>query len=107
MTSTDDGGRYEVVWPRSERQMQVRPLARRMNTLNGKTIAQLWDYLFRGDEIFAMLEEDLRERYPDVRFVSWKEFGSTHGQDERAILRSFRERFREMKVDAVISGMGC
>ena len=107
MTSTDDGGRYDVVWPRSERQMQVRPLARRMNTLNGKTIAQLWDYLFRGDEIFAMLEEDLRERYPDVRFVSWKEFGSTHGQDERAILASFQERFREMKVDAVISGMGC
>jgi hypothetical protein len=107
MAKTNDGGRYAVVWPRSERQLQVKPLAKRLDTLNGKTVAQLWDYLFRGDEIFAMLEEDMRKRYPDVRFVSWKDFGSTHGQDERAILASFAKRLPEMGVDAVISGMGC
>jgi len=32
-------------WPRSPRQAQLKPLAPRLDTLNGKTIAQLWDYV--------------------------------------------------------------
>jgi hypothetical protein len=39
--------------------------------------------------------------------VSWKEFGSTHGSDEREVLASMPRRFKELGVDAVISGMGC
>jgi hypothetical protein len=107
MAHAGNGGQYAVVWPRSDRQLQIKPLAKRLDTLNGKTVVQLWDYLFRGDEIFAMLEEDLSARYPGVRFVSWKDFGSTHGQDEREILASFTKRFPEIGADAVISGMGC
>jgi hypothetical protein len=98
---------YEALWPRSPRQVGVKPLARRLDTLEGKTIAQLWDYVFRGDEVFPLLEEGLRQRYPNVRFVSWKEFGSTHGSDEREVLASMPRRFKELGVDAVISGMGC
>ena len=107
MTRAGNSGQYAVVWPRSDRQLQIKPLAKRLDTLNGKTVVQLWDYLFRGDEIFAMLEKDLSARYPDVRFVSWKDFGSTHGQDEREMLASFAKRFPEIGADAVISGMGC
>jgi hypothetical protein len=107
MATQDNGGHYEVVWPRGQRQLQTQPLAKRLDTLNGKTIAELWDFLFRGDDIFTMLQHDLKERYPDVQFVSWKEFGSTHGAAERDILASFPERFKELGVDAVISGMGC
>ena len=98
---------YEVLWPRSRRQTGIRPLARRLDTLNGKTVAQLWDFIFRGDEIFALLEEGIRQRYPDVKFVSWREFGCTHGSDEHEVLASLPGQFRAMGVDAVISGMGC
>ena len=98
---------YAVVWPRSPRQTQLKPLAKRLETLNGKTIAQLWDYLFRGDEVFAILEEGLKARYPDIRFVHWREFGSTHGAGDRELVASLPQRFREMGVDAVISAMGC
>ena len=107
MTNSDDGGRYQVVWPRSERQLQPQPLAQRLDTLSGKTIAQLWDYVFRGDEVFAVLEQRLEVRFPNVRFVSWREFGSTHGGQEREILASLPRRFEELGVDAAISGMGC
>ena len=99
--------RYDVVWPRSERQMENRPAAPRLDSLRGKTIVQLWDYLFRGDEVFSLLEEGLRARYPDIRFVSWSEFGSTHGEDEREILANLPGRLREFGADAVVSGMGC
>lgn len=107
MTGTSGDGRYEVVWPRSERQKKQQPLARRLDTLNGKTVAQLWDFRYRGNEVFRMLEEDLREKFPDVRFVSWREFGSTYGADERALLANLPARFRDLGVEAAVSGMGC
>jgi hypothetical protein len=107
MSQQENDGYYEVLWPRSPRQQKVRALAKRHATLNGKTIAQVWDYLFRGDRIFTLLEEGLKQRFPDVKFVSWKEFGSSAGKDEREVVAALPGRFRELGVDAVISGMGC
>ena len=98
---------YEVVWPSGERKLTTRPLAKRLDTLNGKTVAQLWDYLFAGDEVFSALEEKLRESYPDVKFVSWREFGSTHSVNEKELLASLPQRFKELGVDAAISSMAC
>ena len=108
MTGTSGAdGRYEVVWPSGERRQKQRPLARRLDTLNGKTIAQLWDYLFAGDEVFVALEEALRRQFPQVKFVSWREFGSTHAVNEKELLASLPQRFRELGVDAAISCMAC
>ena len=106
-TQSGAGARYQVVWPRGERKQQVQPLANRLDTLNGKTVAQLWDYLFYGDEVFDELENQLRVRYPDVNFVSWREFGSTHAVNEKQLLDSLPQRFRELGVDAAISSMAC
>ena len=104
---SEGGEQLEAFWPRSPRQAAARPLGRRLDTLEGKTVVQLWDYLFRGDEVFACLEDGLRDRFPGVRFISWREFGSIQGSDEKAILASLPRRFRELGVDAVICGMGC
>ena len=62
---------HDVVWPRAARQMEIAPVAPRLDTLEGKTVAQLWDYLFRGDEVFDYLEAGLKERYPSIKFVTW------------------------------------
>ena len=104
-SSTD--GQYEVVWPSGERKQALQPLAKRLDTLNGKTIAQLWDFLFAGDEVFTQLEHDLRAQYPEVKFVSWREFGSTHAINEKELLASLPQRFKELGVDAAISSMAC
>ena len=97
----------EVVWPRATRQADVLEAAPRLDTLDGKTVCQLWDFLFRGDEVFDLLETGLKELYPNVNFISWKEFGSTHGADEREILANLPAKMKTLGVDAVISGMGC
>lgn len=107
MSKDTHDGYYEVYWPRAARQMPMKPLAARLQTLEGKTVAQLWDYLFKGDEVFALLEEGLAKRFPGVRFVSWKEFGSTHGGEEKHALAQLPKRFEALGVDAVISGMAC
>ena len=105
--ATPTEGIYAVVWPRSPKAVEITPLAERPASLEGKKIAFLWDYLFRGDEIFPMLASELSARYPEVEFVGHEAFGSTHGDEEHAILAGLPARLREMRVDAVISGMGC
>ena len=104
--ATNDG-HYEALWPRSPRQAKVKTLAPRLATLEGKTVAQVWDYVFRGNEVFEFLEEGLKARFPGVRFVSWREFGNTHGHEEREVVAVLPAKFKSMGVDAVISGMGC
>jgi hypothetical protein len=96
-----------VVWPRGRKTVESRPVARRLDSLAGKTIGQLWDDLFRGDEIFPILERELGRRWPDVKFVNYSVFGSTHGSDERTVLAELPGRLKELGVDAVISGMAC
>ena len=107
MSKPNNDGYYEAYWPRGVRQQKTRALAPRLNSLEGKTIAQLWDYLFKGDEVFELLEEGLKKKYPGVQFVSWRDFGSTHGGDEKDALAALPKRFKELGVDAVISGMAC
>ena len=38
---TNNDGHYEVVWPRSERRLGVKPLAKRLESLEGKKIASM------------------------------------------------------------------
>jgi hypothetical protein len=102
-----DGAQYQALWPRSPRQAKVKSLAKRLDTLEGKTIGWLWDYVFRGDEVFAQLEESLKARYPGVKFVDWGEFGNTHGSDEREVVAALPQKLKAKGVDAVVSGMGC
>lgn len=107
MSLQSSDGYYECYWPRGELQQRTRSLAPRLESLAGKRVAQLWDELFKGDVVFDLLEEGLRERYPDIEFVSWREFGSTHGAMEKEALDALPRKLRELGVHAVISGMAC
>ncbi len=101
----DEG--YQVVWPRGRRTISSVSLAKRLDTLEGKTVCELWDWVYRGDEMFPVIEEELAKRYPGIRFVSYEVFGQTYGGDEREVLAAFPDRLRQNKCDAAISGVGC
>ena len=84
MSSRSDEPVYHAVWPRSSSGVQARRRADRLPSLDGARIAFLWDYLFRGDELFPVLEAELRERFPGVDIVGYDVFGNLHGSDEKA-----------------------
>ena len=107
MTMEPDRSKERVLWPRGRKTVDLRPLAKRLDTLEGKTLGELWDDLFRGDEIFPILREALAARFPGVRFVDYRVFGSTHGAEEHATIAGLPAKLREHGVDAVISGMAC
>lgn len=98
---------YEVVWPKSPLAVQTRPLAERPDTLEGKRVGFLWDFLFRGHELFPVIEKELQNRFAGIEIVGYDEFGNTHGGDEAAVIAALPNRFRDHRIDAVVSGVGC
>ena len=98
---------YRVVWPRSPRGVQRQRRAERLDTLAGKRVAFLWDYVFRGDELFPVLERELTARFAGIDILGYEEFGNTHGGDEHERVGHLPDDLRARGVDAVVSGMGC
>jgi acyl dehydratase len=62
--------------------------------------------LYRGDEMFGLLEKVLGERYPCMRCVPFSAFGSTHGPNDEALLAELPTRLAELGCDSVISAVG-
>ena len=86
-------------------------MAPRLDTLAGKTIGELWNGGFRGDESFPIIEQLLRDRYPTVQFVPYSEFSlytiaSLHPEKKDKTLETLRTELKEKGCDAVITGNG-
>jgi len=106
MTTADREPVYEVVWPLAPSAAAPTALASRSPDLAGKTIGELWDYLFKGEDIFPLIRRALAQRYPGVRFVDYETLGSTHGRDEAELAATLPARLRKHGCDAVISAVG-
>jgi hypothetical protein len=98
---------FEVAWPRGPSAVKIIPLAKRLDTLAGKTIGEMWDWIFRGDEIFPVVEKELADRYPGVKFVSYKEFGNPHSANEPKVYEELPALAQKHGCDAFIVGVGC
>ena len=97
---------YQVVWPLGKlayRNVAVKP---RIADLNGKTICELSDYSFRGEEIFPIVRESLRRQYPGIRFIEYTTFGNTHGSTEAEVIQNLPAMLKTNGCDGVISGVG-
>lgn len=97
---------YEVVWPLGKSAYDTRAPNRRIADLSGKVIGELWDYLFRGEEIFPIIREKLAARFPGIRFVTYDVFGNVHGPQQRDLLARAPQLLKHHGVDAVIAAIG-
>ena len=89
---------YAVISPVSKWGGKVIPLAPRLDTLEGKTIAEVGG-TFKGPETFAVLEELLKQKYPGIRFIPLNEL--------RAEGEALGKLLKSKGADAVIAGNGC
>src|SRR5690606_4433252 len=64
---------YEVVSPLGESTAQMGEMARRLDTLNGKTVCMVWNYAFQSDVTLPAIGEALKKHYPDVKIVPYRE----------------------------------
>ena len=97
---------YEVVYPLGRLTQKAKPIAPRLNALDGITIGELSNHKFGSELTFAVLEKSLAKRYPNVKFISHEEFGDTYGPRESEVIRTLPDKLRKYGCDAVISGNG-
>ena len=98
--------KYDVLSPLSRKAVKTTHAAPRVPDLNGKTVCELWDVIFRGETIYPQVREYIRARFPGVKFVDYTEFGNFHGVREHEVSASIPEKLRMHKADAAIVGIG-
>ena len=98
---------YEAVYPLGRLHRVEHALAPRLDTLNGKTNGELWNWAFYGNETFPLIEQAIKKRYPGVKFVPYTTFGSIHSATEIRDVAALPEKLKRHGCDAVISGNGC
>jgi hypothetical protein len=97
---------YECLWPLSRKAIKTTAQAPRLPDLNGKTVCELWDVIFRGETIYPLVREYIKKRFPGVKFVPYSEFGNFHGAKEHDVIGTLPEMLRAHGADAVIVGIG-
>lgn len=98
--------RFEALWPLSRKAVKATAAAPRLPDLNGKTVCELWDVIFRGETIYPLVRDYFKARFPRVKFVSHEEFGNFHGAREHQVTAALPEKLRHHGADAAIVGIG-
>lgn len=97
---------YDVLWPLGRTITTPIPEHPRLGRLDDIRVGFIWDYMFRGDELFDVLRGELKHRHRGLDVVDYPEFGNIHGPNERKVLAELPEKLRASKVDAVVVGVG-
>ena len=97
---------YEVVWPLGKTRTKGVSMNPRFSGQSSRRIGFIWDYFFRGDEMFPLIQAGLAESFPGASFVPYTEFGNVHGHDEHAVLAALPHKLLSQKLDAVVVGVG-
>jgi hypothetical protein len=95
---------YEVVYPLGRRAPRSKALAARPRSLDGLTIGELSNHKFDSEFTFEVIEKAILKRFPNVKFVSHREFGDTYGARESEVIQALPGKLAEFECDLVISG---
>ena len=99
-----------VVSPLGLEVVKRRGSAPRLANLDGKTIGEVWNGVFKGDYTFPIIRKLLQQQYPRLRIIPYTEFPHTPGSDTPTQQREHAHRIaamaKEKGCDAVISGNG-
>ena len=100
----------EVVSPLGEEMTTQKAIAPRVTQLDGKTIGEVWNGVFKGNHTFPAVRESLKRRYPGLRIIPYTEFPTFHGNDTPSnqikLARQIAALAKEKGCDALISGNG-
>jgi hypothetical protein len=101
---SEPGSQYDVVSPLGYRPQASSALSPGLGSLDGRKIAFVWNYLFRGDEAFALARQRLAGQHQNVEFVDFELFGNLDDNDE--LIDELPARFRELEVDGAFIATG-
>ena len=99
---------HEILWPLGRRVVADIAANDGIGSLDGRTIAFVWDYLFRGREMFEVIKSVIATRFPQTTFVDYEEFGNIHGGDaeEKANLELLPARMSAQGAVGAVVAVG-
>ncbi|MDA1100100.1 MAG: hypothetical protein O2967_14065 [Proteobacteria bacterium] len=99
-----------VISPLGNETIGARTSAPRPDTLNGKTICEMWNGDFKGNFTFPIIRELLHEQFKDVRIVPYTAFPNSTIRGTPAHQREVDSQMialaKAQGCDAVIAGNG-
>lgn len=102
--------KLSVVSPAGLEAVEAKLSSPRLDDLNGKTVGEIWNGVFKGDTTFPIIRKLLKNRYPRLSIIPYTEFphlpGSDHPKEQRERARQLAALAREKGCVAVISGNG-
>ena len=103
-------GKMSVVSPEGLQLQQMTGVSRPLDTLAGKTIGEVYNNHFKGEQMFQIYRRLLTERFPGVRIIPFDKFPTVYvGGDPASQKKTAREiaaLAKEWEVDAIITGNG-
>ncbi|MPZ85787.1 MAG: hypothetical protein GEV28_37580 [Actinophytocola sp.] len=99
---------FEVFSPEGRPAPKVRVTDRRRvaSSLVEAKVAEVWDYRFRGDEVFSALRDSLGRSRPGIGFVGYDNFGDIHGTEANALVEALPGRLDATGADVAVVGVG-
>jgi hypothetical protein len=102
--------KYEVVSPLGERHIKWIDMAPRLDTIEDKTICELWNESFKSNITFPVIRDLLQKKYPGVKVVPYTDMPPHHMLENPGVTNTASDELiaalREKGCDAVISGNG-
>jgi hypothetical protein len=62
--------------------------------------------MFRGEEIYPLIRQELSRLYPGIRFIDHSVFGNTHGANQADLVAALPDLLKRHGCDAIVSGIG-
>ena len=101
---------YEVVSPLGESIVEMVPMAKRLDTLDGKTVCMTWNDAFKANLTHATLAGLIQQQYRNVEIVPYTELPLAHLAEvpgnPQPLSQALRAAYKQKGCDAVISGNG-
>jgi hypothetical protein len=103
------GGKLKVVSPIGKAITKKRSIAPRLETLEGKTVCEIWNGGFGGDIVFPIIEEMLRKKYSNIKIIPYTKFplttiNSMAQERQEGTLEAVRNALLQMGCNALITG---
>ena len=88
----------------------TRNIAPHLDTLDGKTIGEVYNNHFKGELMFETYRRLLRAKYKNVKIVPFDEFPIVYvggdAESQKRIAKEIAALAKEKGVDAIITGNG-
>ena len=102
--------KMRVISPEGLQLRAAGSVSRHLDTLEGKTIGEVYNNHFKGEFMFQIYRRLFKEKFPGVKIIPYDKFPIVYvGGDpasQKKTARDIAALAREWSVDAIISGNG-